>query len=83
MTTFTLRVNSAGAVVTGSSSSGLQLRVATPATALAWDRLTINFEDDGPELVGTATLNWGITANAVFTTNAPTWDVLITGYEFS
>jgi hypothetical protein len=67
------------------SSTGilLQARTATPATALAWDRFTITFEDDGPELVGDGTLQWGVTANAVFVTNAPTWDVLITGYEFT
>jgi hypothetical protein len=61
----------------------LQARTATPATALAWDRFTITFEDDGPELIGDGTLQWGVTANAVFVTNAPTWDVLITGYEFT
>jgi hypothetical protein len=83
VTTFNIRVNAAGAVTTASAGILLQVRTATPATALAWDRLTITFEDDGPELVGDGTLQWGVTANAVFVTNAPTWDVLITGYEFS
>jgi hypothetical protein len=83
VTTFSLRVNAAGAVATGSTGIALQARLGTPATALAWDRLTLNFEDDGPELIGDGTLQWGITANAVFVTNAPTWDVLITGYEFT
>lgn len=83
VTTFNIRVNASGAVVVGSTGILLQARTATPATALAWDRLTITFEDDGPELVGDGTLQWGVTANAVFTTNAPTWDVLITGYEFT
>jgi hypothetical protein len=80
---FSLRINAAGAVVAASTGIALQARTATPATALAWDRFTITFEDDGPELVGDGTLQWGITANAVFVTNAPTWDVLITGYEFT
>lgn len=83
VTTFNIRVNAGGAVTTGSAGILLQVRTATPATALAWDRITITFEDDGPELVGDGTLQWGVTANAVFTTNAPTWDVLITGYEFT
>jgi hypothetical protein len=83
VTTFNIRVNAAGAVTTSSTGILLQARTATPATALAWDRFTITFEDDGPELIGDGTLQWGVTANAVFTTNAPTWDVLITGYEFT
>src|SRR4051812_41536562 len=83
VTTFNIRVNAGGAVTTGSAGILLQVRTATPATALAWDRVTITFEDDGPELVGDGTLQWGVTANAVFVTNAPTWDVLITGYEFT
>ncbi|RST30154.1 hypothetical protein HMF7854_04425 [Sphingomonas ginkgonis] len=83
VTTFNIRVNAGGVVATTSPGILLQVRLATPATALAWDRLTISFEDDGPELVGDAALQWGITANAVFVTNAPTWDVLITGYEFT
>ena len=83
VTTFNIRVNAAGAVTTSSTGILLQVRVATPATALAWDRFTITFEDDGPELVGDGTLQWGVTANAVYVTNAPTWDVLVTGYEFT
>lgn len=83
VTTFAIRVNSVGAVITSSTGILLQARTATPATALAWDRFTITFEDDGPEIVGDGTLQWGVTANAVFVTNAPTWDVLITGYEFT
>lgn len=83
VTTFNLRVNSAGAVATTSTGILLQARVATPATASAWDRVTFNFEGEGPELIGDGTLQWGLTANAVFTTNAPTWDALITGYEYT
>jgi hypothetical protein len=83
VTTFAIRVNAAGAVTTSSTGILLLVRTATPATALAWDRFTVTFEDDGPELVGDGTLQWGVTANAVFVTNAPTWDVLITGYEFT
>lgn len=81
ITTFTLRVNSAGAVVVGSNAF-LQARVATPATSLAWDRVTFMLEEAGIEIAGDGTLQFGVTANAVFTTNAPTWDVIITGYEY-
>lgn len=81
VTTFALRVNSAGAVVT-TSAIALAARTATPSTALAWDRFTVPLESEGIELVGDGTLAFGVTANSVFTTNAPTWDVVITGYEY-
>lgn len=81
VTTFSIRVNAAGATAT-TSPVLLAARTATPATALAWDRFTVMFEGDGPEMVGDGTLTFGVTANAVFVTNAPTWDVLITGYEY-
>jgi hypothetical protein len=32
--------------------------------------------------VGDGTLQIGVTALATYTTNAPTWDVQIIGYEF-
>lgn len=82
ITTFTLRMNTAGAITTGSNVC-LQLRSATPATALAWDRVVLNFEGEGPDILGDGTLTFGMTANAVYTTNAPTWDVIITGYEYT
>jgi hypothetical protein len=46
ITKFTLRINSAGAVVTGSNTA-FTVQTATPATALAYDRLTLNFEGEG------------------------------------
>lgn len=82
VTTFTVRVNSAGAVTTASNAY-LQGRTATPATALSWDRITLPLEEAGMEIVGDGTLQFGVTANSVFVTNAPTWDVVITGYEYS
>jgi hypothetical protein len=81
VTTFSLRLNTAGAVTTTSTPVLVQARVATPATALAWDRLSIPIPD-GFEITGDGTLQIGITANAVFTTNAPTWDAWIIGYEY-
>jgi hypothetical protein len=81
VTTFSLRINTAGAVTTTSTPVVLSARCATPATASAWDRLTVPL-GDGWEIVGDGTLQIGVTANAVYTTNAPTWDVLITGYEY-
>lgn len=83
VSTFNLRINSAGAVITTSPGIALQVRTATPATALAWDRVTLNLEGEGLEIAGDGTLQFGLTANAVFVTNAPTWDVLITGYEYT
>lgn len=82
VTTFTLRVNTGGAAAVGSAAM-ISGRTATPATALAYDRLSLPLEDAGLEIAGDGTLNFGISANAVFVTNAPTWDVLITGYEYT
>jgi hypothetical protein len=82
VTTFNIRLNTAGAVTTTSTPLIIQLRTATPATALAWDRVQLIMPPDGIEIVGDGTLQWGITANAVFVTNAPTWDVLVIGYEY-
>ena len=82
VTTFNIRVNTAGAVTT-TSNILFSARSATPATANAWDRTAVfNFADAGPEIVGDGTLQIGVTALATYTTNAPTWDVQIIGYEF-
>lgn len=81
VTTFNLRVNTAGAVITTSTPVILSIRTATPATASAWDRVQLPIPE-GLEIAGNGTLQFGITANAVFVTNAPTWDVAIFGYEY-
>lgn len=80
-TTFNLRINTAGAVVTTTTPIVFAGRSATPATASAWDRYTIPVPD-GYEIVGDGTLQFGITANSTFVTNAPTWDVNIIGFEY-
>lgn len=81
-TTFNFRINTGGAVTTTSTPIILAARSATPATANAWDRNTITLPGDGIEIVGDGTLQFGITAAATYTTNAPTWDVVIIGYEY-
>lgn len=80
-TTFNFRINTAGAVTTSSTPILFSVRSATPATASAWDRFQVPIPD-GFEIVGDGTLQFGVTAAATYTTNAPTWDVLITGFEF-
>lgn len=80
-TTFNLRLNTAGAVTTTSTPILMAIRSATPATASAWDRFILPIPD-GFEISGNGTIQFGITANATFVTNAPTWDVLITGFEY-
>lgn len=82
VTTFNVRINTAGAVTTTSTPLIIQLRTATPATALAWDRVQLIMPPDGIEIVGDGTLQFGITFNSVYTTNAPTIDVCIIGYEY-
>lgn len=81
-TTFNFRLNTAGAVTTTSTPVILSVRSATPATASAWDRVVVTLPGDGIEIPGDGTLQFGITAAATYTTNAPTWDVTIIGYEY-
>lgn len=82
ITTFSLRVNIAGAVTT-TSPVWFSARSATPATSFAWDRTAVfTFTDAGPELLGDGVLQIGVTAASTFTTNAPTWDCSIIGYEY-
>lgn len=81
VTTFSIRMNTAGAVGTTSTPILLQARCATPATALAWDRIYIEIPE-GIEIYGDGTKRWGVTTNSTYTTNAPTLDVMIIGYEY-
>jgi hypothetical protein len=81
ITTFNLRMNTAGAVTTTSTPILMAVASATPATASAWDRVIVPIPD-GFEILGTGTLQIGITAAATFTTNAPTWYVNILGFEY-
>ena len=80
-TTFNFRVNTAGAVGTTSTPLELSVRSATPATASAWDRVIVPIPD-GWEILGDGTIQFGVTAAATYTTNAPTWDVTIVGFEY-
>jgi len=80
-TTFNLRVNTGGAVTTTSTPVIFSARSATPATASAWDRYILPIPD-GLEIAGNGTVQFGITANSTFVTNAPTWDVNIIGFEY-
>lgn len=83
VTTFSIRANSTGATVVGSPQA-LAMRTATPATALAWDRANAGQYDHGIiEFDGNGTASFGVSANAVYTTNAPTWDVTITAVEYT
>lgn len=77
---FSIRVNTSGAVTT-TSPALITAGTATPATALSWDRYALPIPD-GLEIHGTGTLQFGVTAIATFTTNAPTWYVTITGFEY-
>jgi hypothetical protein len=81
ITTFNLRINTGGAVTASSTPLILGTATATPATASAWDRQALPIPD-GFEILGDGTLQFGISANAVFVTNAPTWFVNIIGFEY-
>lgn len=80
-TTFNLRLNTGGAVTTTSTPILMSLHSGTPATASAYDRYFLEIPD-GYEIVGNGTIQFGITANATYLTNAPTWDVTIVGFEY-
>ena len=76
-------INGQSGAVTTTSPVWFSARSATPATSFSWDRTAVfTFADAGPELLGDGTLQIGVTASAVFATNAPTWDVNIVGYEY-
>jgi hypothetical protein len=80
VTTFSLRVNPAGAVVVGSTPI-FSFRTMTPPTSDALDRATIIGADD-IEIIGNGTLQIGLTANSVYVTNPPTLDALIAGFLY-
>jgi hypothetical protein len=80
-TTFNFRVNTAGACIVTSTPIEFSARSATPATASAWDRYMVTIPD-GWEIAGNGTITFCVSANATYVTNAPTWDVMITGYEY-
>lgn len=80
-TTFNFRLNPEGAVTTSTTPILFSVRVATPTLAGGFQSVSVPMSE-GYEIFGDGTLQFGVTANAVFTTNAPTWDVLIIGYEY-
>jgi hypothetical protein len=81
VTTFTVRFNSGGVAVAGSTAV-LSARTATPATSSAWDRVAMQFPGGFELNTGDGTMQVGISANSVFVTNAPTWDVMIQGHYY-
>jgi len=78
VTTFNLRYEVAfGTPLTAASTPVLlSVRSATPATASAWDRVTLPI---GIEITGTG--KFGISAISSFA-NAPTLDVVLSGFEY-
>jgi len=80
-TTFNVRINTGGNVIASTTPILLSARVCTTAVANTYDRVIVPITE-GYELFGTGTLQIGVSAASTFTTNAPTWDVLITGYEY-
>jgi hypothetical protein len=79
-TIISLMTNTAG-IISASTNTLIQMQSATPATSLAWDRVTFPLPD-GFEITGDGTLQFGISAVATFVTNTPTISVNIMGYEY-
>ena len=80
-TVITLRLNTAGAVITTSTPAIQRWALATQATSLATDRIILNFPE-GMDIFGDGTLQWGVTVQSTYTTNAPSYHVNISGYLF-
>jgi len=81
-TTFNFRLDATGpGITTASTPVVFSARSATPATSSAWDRYNIPIPE-GYEIAGNGVMAFGITAAATFTTNAPSWDLTLLGYEY-
>jgi hypothetical protein len=79
-TLFSLRVNKDGAAIATTTPIIFQQRMSTPATANVVDRVVIPIPD-GLDIPGGENVQFCISANSVFVTNAPTLQVTIIGYE--
>lgn len=80
-TVFRLRYNPAGAVTTASTPILMQSRLAAPAQATSFQQLALPIPDN-MEMPGDGIGQYGVTVTPTFTTNAPTIDVLLVGYEY-
>lgn len=81
-TTLSIRLATAGNCATGTTPVLYKFRSSAPATTLFWDRLPTYPIPDGYEVLGDGTLNICASVNSTFTTNAPTVDLMIVGYEY-
>lgn len=81
VTTFTFRINTGGAVTTTSTPVIWPIRVALPPSASTFASRDIQISE-GYEVTCNGTLQIGVTTNSTYTTNTPTLDVLISGYEY-
>src|SRR5436305_7480507 len=79
VTTFSVRVNTARAVTTSSTPIVVKVNSGTPATSLAYDRVSVPLPQGGLELLGDRTGQFGVTVNSVYVTNAPTAYISIDG----
>lgn len=80
-TRWNFRLNTAGAVTTASTPVVMSVRTSNGATANQVDRQILTFTD-GLEFYGDGTMEWGLTANSSYTTNAPNLWVMISGYQY-
>jgi hypothetical protein len=76
-----MRYNATGAAVVGSTPILWQSRIVTPASASAYVATDVSIPD-GLELTGDGVGQYGFSVNSTYTTNAPTVDLMITGYEY-
>lgn len=80
-TVFRWRYNPAGNVTTTSAPILLTTRLASPSTALSFQQFNVPLAE-GYELAGDGTAAFGFTVTPTYTTNAPTVDVQLIGYEY-
>lgn len=78
---FRWRYEPDGSVTTASTPILLQTRLASPATSLSFQQFNVPLAE-GYEIAGDGVAGFGFTVTPTYTTNAPTVDVQLIGYEY-
>ena len=79
--TFSLRINTAGACSAAAGTVMMQARTSASTTPASFDRVPLVIPD-GFEIAGNGTVTICVTASANFTGTGPKWDVDLIGFEY-
>jgi hypothetical protein len=80
-TTFRLRLNNSGAATVSSNPVLWAARIGTPATSGAYETFQQTFPE-GMELIGDGVAQFAFTYACNYTTNPPTLNISVHGYEY-